>query len=747
MQLSPSPSIYLGHDAGIWLAAAMFMATVLLASMLLRKSRQLRDAREGQRNSATLIDDLAIGIYRTSPEGRQLSANKALVALNGYASEAEMLAAVSDIGGEWYVDPSRRDEFRRILQQDGYVDDFVSEIYRHKTRERIWIRESARVVRKRNDGEPLYYEGSVQEVTETVKRLQLEQQFQKLTSQLPGGLFQVITRKDGRNQILYLSPGVADLTGISVHEHIQRADTITALVVPEQREAYLETRRRAVETQEPWEHEFQIRRPDGEERWLRVSARVERVDGDTIWHGYLSDISVRKRQEIEIEELAYFDPLTKLPNRRMFLARIAAAVETSRRRLSHGALLFIDLDNFKSLNDTQGHDVGDLFLVKVAERLRGCLESEDLVARLGGDEFVVVIEKAGVDASRATVRAIHIANRILSAMRREFALGEVRHVASASVGVVVFDGIEKQVDELMRMADTAMYQAKAAGRNGMALFDRSAMESETTRYRLLHEVRAAIERDELDLFYQPIVNDTGAVCGAEALIRWVHPDFGLLLPDKFVPVVEQYGLSKDLCRLVFRKGMAQLARWQADPSTAHLRLSLNVSVQCFSDPAFAMTVRELIRSSGADPKKLTFELTEHVMAKDHVRVAAIMREVKSIGVRLSLDDFGTGYSSLTYLKELPFDEVKIDGGFVSAIESSDSNRALVKTILAMARTLGLKAVAEHVENVRQEAFLRAFGCDYLQGYLYGQAMPPGAFLKLLDNRHDGHRPVSKRSLG
>ncbi len=478
---------------------------------------------------------------------------------------------------------------------------------------------------------------------------------------------------------------------------------------------------------------------------MRVTATQE-ISGSTItWHGYLTDVSIRKRYEMEIEELAFFDPLTKLPNRRLFLTRMTQAIAGCAARGDNDVLLFIDLDNFKTLNDTQGHDIGDAFLVKVAERLRRCLSPKDLVARIGGDEFVVIIEEAGTDAARATRRGIGAANQVLSALHDPFELGALNHVASASVGIVVFDGAEQRPDELLKRADIAMYQAKAAGRNGMALFDPATMDRESERYRLLSDLRQAFKRQELELFFQVQVDDTGAAIGAEGLLRWNHPEFGMVFPDRFIPLAEQFGLNDELTRYVLDAGVGVLAGWQRDPDTTHLRLSLNVSVQSFNTDDFARTLAEIVDVHGIDASKLTLELTEHVMAQNHEHVAGRMAEVKKLGVRLSLDDFGTGYSSLAYLKTLPLDEVKIDGGFIADLEHAESNRALVKTILVMARNLGLAAVAEHVENVRQEAFLRAFGCDFFQGYLYGRAVPAAEFTaKLAETTRFRVRATSSR---
>lgn len=714
-----------------WLIAANVILSALLGLWMMRYHRLVRATREDQAKFSGLIEHLSEGIYTSSLDGRQLSANKALVRLDGYSSEQEMLADVKDIGRDWYVDPNRRDEFRALLLRDGKVEDFVSEVYRHKTRERIWVTESARLVFDGKSGKPLYYEGSIREVTAIVRRLNLEERFQKLTRELPGALFQLAARADGMLETLYISAAFNRITGIPLDEFIARPRVFSEIILGTDVAAFRQSLSSAARKREGWDHEFRIRSRDGTEKWARVTATPEFQDGDIIWHGYLNDISVRKRHEMEIEKLAYFDPLTDLPNRRLFLHRMAQAIVGSERRGDHGVLLFIDLDNFKTLNDTQGHDVGDAFLVQVAERLHRCLDEKDLVARIGGDEFVVILEEAGADQAKAARRAIMVANRVLSALRDPFELAAIRHIASASVGVVVFDGTETRPDEILKRADIAMYQAKAAGRNGMALFDPASMDREGERYRLLGDLRAALSGTELQLHFQPQVDDHGLVIGAEGLLRWNHPQLGMIYPDQFIPLAEQFGLIEDLTRAVFDLGLDTLAQWQRSQATEHLRLALNVSVQSFNCDTFGSMLRQMVGAHSVDATKLTLELTEHVMATDHERVARLMAEIKELGVRLSLDDFGTGYSSLAYLKTLPFDELKIDGRFVADIETGESDRALVKTILAMARNLGLTAVAEHVENIRQQAFLRAFGCDYFQGYLYGKAVPAAEFLDRL----------------
>jgi diguanylate cyclase (GGDEF)-like protein len=463
-----------------WLVTANLILCLLLCQWLLRYRKLYFAARDEQSSTLELIDHLSEGIYRSTLDGRQLSANPALVRLNGYDSEAELLASVGDIAREWYVDPNRRDEFRAAMERDGKVVDFVSEIYRHKTRERIWISECARIVCCKTSGEALFYEGSVREITETIKRLKLEEQFQKLTNHLPGGLFQLVRRKDGSYSNIYLSSGFSRMLEVPQDQLLDDGKAFVRHIHAADRKAYLNAVRESGDCLQPLDMEFRVVTATGE-KWLRAIATPEATEEGITWHGYLTDVSQRKRQQMEIEQFAYFDPLTHLPNRRMLVDRLSQALAICGRRGERGALLFIDLDNFKALNDTHGHDAGDAFLVQVASRLKESLRKNDTVARIGGDEFVVIAEEIGSDHATAGARGITIANQVLAAFRQGFELGDVMHQASASIGVVVFDGTETRVDEILKQADLAMYRAKSAGRDGMALFDPQTLDRDGVR--------------------------------------------------------------------------------------------------------------------------------------------------------------------------------------------------------------------------------------------------------------------------
>lgn len=560
----------------------------------------------------------------------------------------------------------------------------------------------------------------------------------KLSSQVPGVLIQFLRRHDGSFRVPFASEGVRTLYGIGENEPLPSAREFTAMVHLNDRPAFLANVNAGVKDNEAWNQEYRITTRDGEMKWLLINAKPEPVQDGVMWHGYISDITTRKRTEREIEKLAYYDSLTGLPNRRMFIKHMQKAVEKCRQQSQHGALLFIDLDNFKTLNDTRGHDIGDAFLVQVAERLKECVGRHNKVARIGGDEFVIILQDTGLGMAAVTQAAIQIGNRVLSALRQEFTLGRFSHRSSASIGVVIFDGKEISAEEIFKHADIAMYQVKASGRNGLALYDHEVMKTQTERYQLLDDLKSALSQNALDLHFQPQMDCNGRVIGAEALSRWFHPRLGLLLPKKFVPLVEQFGLSREFTDRVLARGLIELASWQKIPELSGMRLSVNVNARIFACADFVSDLATLIEKNNVDPGLLTLEMTENVMARDPRILARRMLELRKLGVRLSLDDFGAGYSSLAYIKRMPFDELKIDGGFITDIEHSESGRQLVKSILGSARTLKLEAVAGHVSTTRQESLLRAYGCDFFQGELYSSALPAADFIIFAKKHRQRH---------
>jgi diguanylate cyclase (GGDEF)-like protein/PAS domain S-box-containing protein len=440
-----------------------------------------------------------------------------------------------------------------------------------------------------------------------------------------------------------------------------------------------------------------------------------------------TDISQRKAAEREIKRLAFYDPITGLPNRLLLLDRLQHALTISGRSGVTGALLFIDLDNFKTVNDTLGHDRGDQMLQQVAQRIRACVYETDTVARFGGDEFVVLLESLSKHRHEAATQARHICEKILSAFGAPIILDSfVRHT-TASIGVTLFDTMECDAGELLKQADLAMYEVKAAGRNGARFFDPEMQTVVTARAALEADLRHALRHDEFALHYQAQVDRDGMVTGAEALIRWQSPVRGPVAPGAFIPIAEDTGLILPLGRWVLEQACAQLAHWARRPGLSALSISVNVSARQLRQPGFVEEVRDLLAQAGAAPHKLKLEITESLLVEDTETTIGTMRSLKAQGVGFSLDDFGTGYSSLSYLKRLPLDQLKIDQSFVSDVLTDPNDAAIAQTILALGHCLNLNVIAEGVETAEQHEFLMAHGCHAFQGYFFSRPVPVERF--------------------
>ena len=439
--------------------------------------------------------------------------------------------------------------------------------------------------------------------------------------------------------------------------------------------------------------------------------------------GVSRDITDRKRAAQEIERLAFYDALTQLPNRRLLLDRLHRLVLSSQRTHQHGALLFIDLDNFKDLNDTLGHDMGDQLLTQVAQRLVCSVRECDTVARFGGDEFVILLEGLDTDTDHAVRQAEAVACKLLLALNTPFELAGQQHYSTPSIGLTLFGQERQSVDELLKRADLAMYEAKAAGRNTHRFFDPGMQQALHARSSLEADLRQSLLRGELFVHYQAVVDHQGHIKGAEALARWNHPERGTISPVEFIPLAEQTGLILPLGQHILHTACQQLVRWAGKQETAHLTIAVNVSARQFRQPDFAAQVLQTLRETGANPKRLKLELTESLLLGDMDDTIERMVQLKHEGVGFALDDFGTGYSSLGYLKRLPLDQVKIDRGFVRDVLTDPNDAAIVRTILALAQSLDLDVVAEGVETAGQLGFLRLHGCEQFQGFLFGRPGP------------------------
>jgi diguanylate cyclase (GGDEF)-like protein/PAS domain S-box-containing protein len=441
----------------------------------------------------------------------------------------------------------------------------------------------------------------------------------------------------------------------------------------------------------------------------------------------IRDISERKAAEEQIELLAYHDALTGLPNRRLLLDRLHQALAASARSDHYGALLFIDLDNFKTLNDTLGHDKGDLLLQQVAQRLATCVREGDTVARLGGDEFVAMLEGLSENHEEAAARTETVGEKILASLNQPYLLAGYEIRSTPSIGVTLFCGRQTSIDDMLKQADLAMYQAKSAGRNTLCFFDPEMQAIATNRAALEVELGEAVRQQQFILHYQPQVVGDGRLTGAEALLRWQHPQRGLVSPAEFIPLAEETGLILPLGHWVLQAACTQLAIWATRPGMAHLTVAVNVSANQLHQADFVEQVLLVLDRTGANPQRLKLELTESVLVSNVEKSIAKMSALKAHGVNFSLDDFGTGYSSLSYLKQLPLEQLKIDKGFVRDILTDPNDAAIAKMVIALAESMGLTVMAEGVEIEAQREFLARIGCHAYQGYLFSRPLPLDEF--------------------
>jgi diguanylate cyclase (GGDEF)-like protein/PAS domain S-box-containing protein len=479
----------------------------------------------------------------------------------------------------------------------------------------------------------------------------------------------------------------------------------------------------------------------GESYWVDLDVSPVWDDSRrlTHWVAVGRDITDRKRDEEKIQYLAFYDPLTQLPNRQMLMDRLKEAVgENGHAR--EGALMFIDLDNFKVLNDTLGHQKGDLLLQQVGKRLRNCVAKGDVVARLGGDEFVVLIENTPEKPLDPLTAAQIVSQRILDALGEPYVLPGYLHHSTCSVGVTLFGKMPSSVNELLKQADLAMYQAKAAGRNAVRFFDPEMQAVATANAALAADLRQAWRDNHLRIEYQPQVGMDGRMTGVEALLRWQHPVRGTVQPDQFIPTAEETSLIIPIGHWVLEAACAQLAAWAQRPDREHLTIAVNVSVRQFRHPEFIDEVVSCVKRSGIRPERLKLELTESLLAENLEATIAKMRNLKDMGVRLSVDDFGIGYSSLSYLKRLPIDELKIDRAFVKDILTDGNDAAIAGTIIGLCRNLGLDVIAEGVETQEQRAFLARQGCHRYQGYLFCRPLPVADLERFMQTADAALRP-------
>jgi diguanylate cyclase (GGDEF)-like protein/PAS domain S-box-containing protein len=682
--------------------------------------RDLRD-REGQLH--TLVQTIPDLVWLKDVNGVFLGCNPQFERLVG--------AAERDIIGK---------------TDDDFVAKNLAELFREKDRQALaagkpeaneeWLTfaadgyrglfETIKTPMRDQAGRPIGILGVARDVTERAK---VEEQLRIAAAAFEAQEGIVIVGADRR--ILRVNRAFAEITGYTTEDVVGK--TPASLRSGEHDPAFYQAIWDRIAREGTWQGEVWNRRKCGEvfPSWFSAAA-VKRDSGEiTHYVATLIDITERKAAEKQIENLAYYDPLTQLPNRRLFRDRLQQALAGCARSGRKGALLFIGLDNFKILNETAGHDVGDQLLVEVSRRIGGCVRKGDTAARLGGDEFVVLLEESSECVREAAAQAKEIGERILAALNQPYSIAGRLHHSTPSIGVTLFIDAVDSLDELLKQADIAMYQAKSAGRNTLRFFDPDMQGALAARTVLESALRLAIHDRQFVLYYQPQVDSAGGVIGAEALVRWRHPERGLVSPGEFIPLAEETGLILPIGQWVLEAACSRLKDWAGDPRTRELQLAINVSARQFRQADFVDRVRHALERAGAPAAKLKLELTESLVIDDIKGTIEKMRALKELGVGFSMDDFGTGYSSLSYLTRLPLDQVKIDRSFVRNLPDNANDAAVVQTIITLAKSLGLAVIAEGVETEAQRAFLERHGCPTYQGFLFSKPVDIAQFERLL----------------
>ncbi len=542
---------------------------------------------------------------------------------------------------------------------------------------------------------------------------------------------EAIAVMDADGRILEVNPALCQRLGFAPEQLIgQDGQSLLLPTCPPEQLAQIRDR---LQTDGMFRCELTERTRNGQDRTTWVTFTALRDGSDAVTHLITNsiDLTELKQAEARIRHLALHDGLTQLPNREKLAARFGQAATEARRKGSEMAMLFIDMDRFKTINDTLGHAVGDQLLIEVGHRLRSLVPEHDIVARVGGDEFVVVLTDAGPEAQQAST---HLATRLVTALGQTYEINGHQLHSTPSIGISVFPVDGQDVDTLMKCADTAMYSAKSAGRNSFQFFTPDMKQDGAQRMAIENGLRTAVERGQLRLHYQPQVElGSGRIVGLEALVRWQHPELGLVPPLAFIPVAEETGQIEDIGRWVLEEALAQVAEWRRIFSEP-LRVAVNVSALQFGRSDFVQRIAGLLARHALPGDALELEITETTAMQAPARTAATLRDLRALGVALALDDFGTGYSSMTYLKAFPLSSLKLDRSFVQDLEHDANDAAICKATIQLSQSLGLSVIAEGVETPAQLAFLRALGCDLMQGYLFSKPLAAEACEQALRQR-------------
>jgi diguanylate cyclase (GGDEF)-like protein/PAS domain S-box-containing protein len=704
---------------------------------LTERVRMEKVLREAQERYRTLVEHLPAVVYVDTPKGPGYA---------GYTSpQAEaMLGYPLDA---WDADPLfwtkllHPDDKERVVAENTRANAAGEPLileYRMISRDDrvVWLHDES-VVLPDETGQIRYRQGVLLDITkrkEAEKALrEAEVRYRTLVEQIPAITY--IDRADGSDEPLYTSPQIEEMLGYTAEEWLE-GRLWSECLHPVDKERVLAADERFESGGERFSEEYRLFAKDGSVVWVREDAVLTRDEtgGPLYWQGVLFNITERKVLEEQLQRQALHDTLTGLPNRALFSDRLQHAVARTQRRGGKVAVLFMDLDNFKVINDSLGHNAGDELLVGVTGRLRASLRPEDTAARLGGDEFAILL----VDLNNVD-EATLVAERIGDKLRAPFELAHRETFVTASIGVAISGttGTPRWPEELLRHADLAMYRAKHSGKARYAIFEEAMSARAMERLELSNDLRRALEREEFAVHYQPQVSlATGKTMGFEALVRWEHPERGQLLPARFIPLAEETGLIVPIGQWVLREACYQAKEWNRQyPSDPSLIVCVNLSAKQLRDPNLYRVVGQILEESGLEPGSLELEITESVAMEDAPATAAALEELHTLGVRVIIDDFGTGYSSLSYLEKFPMDYIKIDRSFVGELEGESGSRVLVKVMIDLVHTLGLEVIAEGVETTGQFERLREMGSDIAQGRYFSRPLPSEAAASLLEKQH------------
>ena len=689
---------------------------IAIQSDIDQEVKNIEQIQKSQKLLTAVIDANSIGTWILNLQTRSLEINEQWAKLLGYT-----LSDLEPVDMDTWQDLTHPDDLKICLKMFEDYDKGLIDYYeypirmKHKDGHWVWIRTSGSITSRTADGRAEFTLGTHLDINaQMLAEAHLKEQYDYMQV-LFNNMIDGILGFNSDNKIQSFNPSAEAIFGYS-HDEIINKDI--GMLIPE-----LQGQQQLV-----GQHQYiEGKRKNGEVFPMEIGIVGSKYKQEPIFIGILRDVTERKNAEEAINKLAYFDGLSGLPNRRLMFDRLQHALLKIARNKSHLALLFVDFDNFKQINDSAGHDVGDALLQQIALRLRGAVRESDTVARLGGDEFIVILEDLDPNSDIANKQAASAAKKIKSLLNKPYQLQAISYIGSCSIGIALCDDPSFSSAEFLKQADLAMYEAKLSGRNAISFFSQEMQERVNSRIKVEQDLRNALNNCEFELFYQAQVDIKGNCLGAEGLLRWRHPDLGLVSPLEFIPIAEESGLMVPIGRWVLEEACQCLARWSVNPALRDLVLAINVSVVELNQTDWVEIVLDTVRKTGADPTKLKLEVTESVMAYDIEQVVSKLSKLRSFGINISLDDFGTGYSSLTYLKSLPLNQLKIDKSFVRDILDDPDDKAIAETIISLARMMRLDVIAEGVETKEQLEMLKKMGCGVFQGYLFSKPQPLMSF--------------------